>query len=148
MLARAGLVLIAANVVPAYFIYRPVSRTLRRARRFTKEGDLDRAATAYQRILDSGRRGERPRAALGLGYVLMWRGHLDDARAALRRAIDSGRPNVTALATFDLGCLPEEQDDIEGARAAYQRAVYYGSPSVREKAVRALLMLDAPPDGE
>jgi tetratricopeptide (TPR) repeat protein len=131
------LVLIAANVVPVYFIYRPVSRTLRRARRFLKQGDLDRAVAAYQRILDSGRRGERPRADLGLGYVLMRRGDLDDARAALQRAIDSGRPNVAALATFDLGCLLEEQDDIKGARAAYQRAVHYGSPAVREKAVRA-----------
>jgi len=146
-LASVCWVLLAANVVPAYFIYRPVSRTLRRARRFLKEGDLDRAAAAYQRILDSGRRGERPRAALGLGFVLMRRGDLDDARVALQQAIDSGRPNVAAMAAFDLGCLLEEQGDIEGARAAYQRAVHRGPSDARDRAVRALLMLDAPPDG-
>jgi len=69
-------------VVPIYFVCRPVSRGIRRARHFLKHGDLDQAAAAYQRVLDSGRRGERPRAALGLGFVLMRRGDLDDAAAA------------------------------------------------------------------
>jgi len=51
------------------------------------------------------------------------------------------------MAAFDLGCLLEEQGDIEGARAAYQRVVQRGPSDARERAVRALLMLDAPPDG-
>jgi tetratricopeptide (TPR) repeat protein len=147
VLLRLRWVLLAANVIPAYLIYRPMSRGIRRARRFLKHGDLDRAAAAYQRVLDSGRRGERPRAALGLGFVLMRRGDLDDAAAAFQRAIDSGSPNIAAQAAYDFGCLLEEQGDIEGARAAYRRAVHCGPPGVRENAVRALLILDAPREG-
>ena len=79
--------------------------------------------------------------------MVLSRGDLDDARVALQQAIDSGRPNVAAMAAFDLGCLLEEQGDIEGARAAYQRVVQRGPSDARERAVRALLMLDAPPDG-
>jgi tetratricopeptide (TPR) repeat protein len=148
VLVRLQWVPLAANVIPAYLIYRPVSRDIRRARRSLKQGDLDRAAAAYQRVLDSGRRSERPRAALGLGFVLMRRGDLDDATAALQRAIDSGSPNIAAQAGYDLGCLLEEQGDIEGARAAYRRAVHHGPTGVRENAVRALLMLDDPLAGE
>ena len=148
VLTSVAWVLLAANVVPIYFICRPVSRSIRRARRFLKHGDLDRAAAAYQRVLDSGRRGERPRAALGLGFVLMRRGDLDDAAAALQRAIDSGSPSIVAQAAYDLGCLLEEHGDIEGARTAYRRAVHCGPPGVRENAVRALLMLDDPLAGE
>jgi tetratricopeptide (TPR) repeat protein len=148
MLLRVQWVLLAANVVPAYFIFRPLSRDIRRARRFLKQGDLDRAAAAYQRVLDSGRRGEAPRAALGLGFVLMRRGDLDDAAAAFQRAIDSGRPNIVAAAAYDLGYLLEEQGDTEGARAAYRRAADQGPPDVRENAARALLSLDDPLAGE
>lgn len=148
VLLRLQWVLVAANVIPAYLIYRPVSGDIRRARRCLKHGDLDRAAAAYQRVLDSGRRGERPRAALGLGFVLMRRGDLDEAAAALQRAIDSGSPNIAAQAAYDLGCLLEEQGDIAGARAAYRRAVDHGPPRVRENAARALQILDDPPVGE
>jgi tetratricopeptide (TPR) repeat protein len=148
VLLRVLWVLLAVNVVLTYFIFRPVSRDIRRARLFLKRDDLDRAAAAYQRVLESGRRGERPRAALGLGHVLIRRGDLDDAAAALQWAIDSGSPNIAAMAVYDLGCVLEEQGDIEGARAAYRRAADQGPPGVREKAARALLMLDAPLDGE
>ena len=126
VLLRVQWVLVAANVIPAYLIYRPVSRDIRRARRCLKHGDLDRAAAAYQRVLDSGRRGERPRAALGLGFVLMRRGDLDEAATALQRAIDSGSPNIAAQAAYDLGCLLEEQGDIEPGQVPVPVLVFHG----------------------
>ena len=129
-------VLFAAALVVGVFVLRPSSRDVRRASRLVKGGDLDGAAAAYRRVIESGRRDEVALAAFKLGGVLIRQGDLDGAGAAFQRVIDAGELRNVSAAFFNLGLVLERQGNDEGARAAYEHAAgVRGAPQAAKAAL-------------
>jgi tetratricopeptide (TPR) repeat protein/predicted MFS family arabinose efflux permease len=97
--------------------------TFHRGSIFDKQGEYDRAAEAYQRVLDSRHPEAAPRAAFNLGMLLEERGEYDRAVEAYRQAIDSEHAEWASNTVFDLGMLFEQMGKYDLAEEAYQRTI-------------------------
>jgi tetratricopeptide (TPR) repeat protein len=72
-----------------------------------RRGDLDDAAAALQRAIDSGSPNIAAQAAYDLGCLLEEQGDIEGARAAYRRAVDHGPPRVRENAARALQILDD-----------------------------------------
>ncbi|MCO6003738.1 tetratricopeptide repeat protein [Actinoallomurus purpureus] len=117
------------------------STHLEEARNHAENGDLDRAAELFRRVLETGDTAERAQAALGLAVVLEGRGDHEGAREADRLAIATEDPEYGARAAYHLALSWERAGGRDQARDAWRTLVDFGNRAYLPPAYLALAQI-------
>ncbi|WP_018656228.1 tetratricopeptide repeat protein [Actinomadura flavalba] len=112
-----------------------------RARRLAEDGEPDRAAELFARVLGLGDGPYRARAALGLAVVLDDAGDVAGARAAGRTAIATGDPEYGARAAYHLALGHERAGERDEAAPVWRTVLEFGTPEYLPPAHLALARL-------
>ncbi|GAA4623197.1 hypothetical protein GCM10023196_018430 [Actinoallomurus vinaceus] len=123
------------------------STILEEARNHAENGDLERAAELFRRVLETGDTSERAQAALGLAVVLEGRGDHEGAREADRLAIGTGDPEYGPRAAYHLALSWERAGERDQARDAWRTVVDFGNRAYLPPACLALAQI-ADEDGD
>jgi Flp pilus assembly protein TadD len=111
------------------------------ARRHAEDGELDRAAELFRKVLEVGDTPERAQAAMGLAVVLEGVGDHEGARAADRVAIATKDPEFGARAAYHLALSWERSGERDQAREAWRAVVDFGNRAYLPPAYLALAQI-------
>ncbi|MFD0534379.1 hypothetical protein ACFQY7_12005 [Actinomadura luteofluorescens] len=92
------------------------ARLCEEARGLAEDGEAERAALLFERVLALGDTPFRARAALGLAVVLDDAGHVERAREADRAAIATADPEYGPRAAYHLALTHERAASRSGRR--------------------------------
>ncbi|GGT98528.1 tetratricopeptide repeat protein [Actinomadura citrea] len=114
------------------------ARLCEEARGLAENGEAERAALLFERVLALGDTPFRARAALGLAVVLDDAGHVERAREADRAAIATADPEYGPRAAYHLALTHERAGEHERAAPAWRVVVDFGNPAYLPPAHLAL----------
>lgn len=114
------------------------ARLCEEARALAENGEGERAAALFRRVLGAGETPERARAALGLAVVLDDAGDAEGAREADRAAIATGDPEYGPRAAYHLALTHERAGEHDRAEPAWRTVVDFGNPAYLPPAHLAL----------
>ncbi|RFS82351.1 tetratricopeptide repeat protein [Actinomadura spongiicola] len=114
------------------------ARLCEEARDLAENGDPERAARLFERVLALGETPARARAALGLAVVLDDAGDVERARDADRTAIATGDPEYGPRAAYHLALTHERAGERGLAAPAWRIVVDFGNPAYLPPAHLAL----------
>ncbi|WP_141575687.1 lipopolysaccharide assembly protein LapB [Actinomadura sp. WMMA1423] len=114
------------------------ARLCEEARGLAENGEAERAALLFERVLALGDTPFRARAALGLAVVLDDAGHVERAREADRAAIATADPEYGPRAAYHLALTHERVGEHERAASAWRVVVDFGNPAYLPPAHLAL----------
>ncbi|WP_067804255.1 tetratricopeptide repeat protein [Actinomadura formosensis] len=97
------------------------------ARNLAENGEADRAAPLFEKVLAMGETPCRAQAALGLAVVLDDAGEVERAREADRDAIATGDPEYGPRAAYHLALTHERAGEPERAAPAWRTVVGFGN---------------------
>ncbi|TDD81315.1 tetratricopeptide repeat protein [Actinomadura rubrisoli] len=117
------------------------ARLCEEARTLAENGEADRAAELFERVLALGETPHRARAALGLAVVLDDAGHVARAREADRVAIATGDPEYGPRAAYHLALTHERAGEHDQAAPAWRVVVDFANPAYLPPAHLALARL-------
>jgi tetratricopeptide (TPR) repeat protein len=111
------------------------------ARSLAENGEAERAAALFERVLALGETAWRAQAALGLAVVLDDVGEVARARDADRAAIATGDPEYGPRAAYHLALTYERGGEHAAAAPAWRAVVDFGNPAYLPPAHLALARL-------
>ncbi|WP_433469701.1 tetratricopeptide repeat protein [Spirillospora sp. CA-128828] len=113
-------------------------RLCEEARSLAENGEAERAALLFQKVLALGGTSCRAQAALGLAVVLDDAGEVERAREADRAAIATADPEYGPRAAYHLALTHERAGEHEQAAPAWRVVVDFGNPAYLPPAHLAL----------
>lgn len=114
------------------------ARLCEEARNLAENGEAERAARLFERVLALGETPCRAQAALGLAVVLDDLGDVERAREADRAAIATGDPEYGPRAAYHLALTYERAGEQERAAPAWRVVVDFGNDAYLPPAHLAL----------
>ncbi|TDD76609.1 tetratricopeptide repeat protein [Actinomadura darangshiensis] len=114
------------------------ARMCEEARNLAENGEAERAARLFQKVLALGETPSRAQAALGLAVVLDDAGDVERAREADRAAIATADPEYGPRAAYHLALTHERAGEHEQAAPAWRVVVDFGNPAYLPPAHLAL----------